>query len=135
MVGVFTGVAKTCASLFGSGLFLGVGECALLFAGDGEPPVSGGAGVVCNEPLDLLLFTTCLPGGEEGKEWTEFCLCSGLLVTEEGLLGGGVFSVSLDGGRLGEDRVLLGLCDGVGGIEEVYVLTTRGSGLLRKKKK
>ena len=68
LVGVFTGVAGTCASLFGSGLFLGVGECALLFAGDGEPPVLGAAGVVCNEPLDLLLFTTCLPGGEEGKE-------------------------------------------------------------------
>ena len=46
-----------------------------------------------------------------------------------------MFSVSLDGGLLGEDKVLLGLCDGVGGIDEVYVLTTRGSGLLRKKKK
>ena len=68
LVGVFTGVADTCASLFGSGLFLEVGECALLFAGDREPPVSGAVGVVCNEPLDLLLFTTCLPGGEEGKE-------------------------------------------------------------------
>ena len=44
-----------------------------------------------------------------------------------------MFSVSLDGGRLGEDNVLFGLCDGVGGIDEVYVLTTRGSGLLRKK--
>ena len=43
-----------------------------------------------------------------------------------------MFSVSLDGGRLGEDKVLLGLCDGVGGIEDVYVLTTRGSGLLQK---
>ena len=61
-------MAETCVSLFGSGLFLGVGECALLFAGEGEPAVSGAAGVVCNEPLDLLLFTTCLPGGEEGKE-------------------------------------------------------------------
>ena len=50
-------------------------------------------------------------------------------------MGGGVFSVSLDGGRLGEDKVLLGLCDGVGGTDEVYVLTTRGSGLLRKKKR
>ena len=46
-----------------------------------------------------------------------------------------MFSVSLDGGRLGEDNVLLGLCEGVEGIDEVYVLTTRGSGLLRKKKR
>ena len=56
-------MAETWALIAGSEPFLGIGEFALFFAGDGS-----GAGVVCSEPLDLLLFTTCLPGGEEGKE-------------------------------------------------------------------
>ena len=96
LVGVFTGVAELCPSLLG------------LFAGVKESPTSE-AGVICNEPLDLLLSVELLPGEEDGREWTEFCLCSVFLVTEEGLWGGGVFSLSLEGGLFGDASVLLAL--------------------------
>ena len=53
LVGVFTGVAEV--SLLG------------LFAGVEESPASE-AGVICKEPLDLLLSVEFLLGDEDGKE-------------------------------------------------------------------
>ena len=53
LVGVFTGVAE--ASLLG------------LFAGVKDSPASE-AGVICKEPLDLLLSVEFLLGDEDGKE-------------------------------------------------------------------
>ena len=59
LVGVFTGVAEVCASLLG--LFAGVEETA-----------ASETGVICKEPLDLLLSAEVLLGGllgdEDGKE-------------------------------------------------------------------
>ena len=55
LVGVFTGVAEVCASLLG------------LFAGVEKIPASE-AGVICKEPLDLLLSVEFLLGDEDGKE-------------------------------------------------------------------
>ena len=49
--------------------FTGVAEVSLLglFAGVEESPASE-AGVICKEPLDLLLFSEFLLGEEDGKE-------------------------------------------------------------------
>ena len=56
LVGVFTGVAEVCPSLLG------------LFAGVEESPTSE-AGVICKEPLDLLLSVEFLLGEEDdGRE-------------------------------------------------------------------
>ena len=56
LVGVFTGVAEVCASLLG------------LF----EESAASEAGVICKEPLDLLLSAEVLLGGrlgdKDGKE-------------------------------------------------------------------
>ena len=56
LVGVFTGVAEVCPSLLG------------LFAGVEESPTYE-AGVICKEPLDLLLSVEFLLGEEDdGRE-------------------------------------------------------------------